>query len=373
MRISLVGPVTPYRGGIAHFTTLLAGKLIESGHDVQVVSFKQQYPGWLYPGESDKDFSPGREKVEAEYSLSPLNPFTWGRTIRKITVFQPDEVVIDWWVTFWGPAFHHISKRLKRKGFQIKFIIHNTMPHEARSLDRFLARRTLENGDRFIVMTEKEKDRLVSLLPEVETVDIAPLPIYCSFKKPALSKFALKEQLGLPEDKSILLFFGFVRPYKGLDVLIKAVKMLVDEGIPVHLLVAGEFWNGKKETAALIASLGLEGYIHIHDTYTPDDEVAAFFEVSNLFVAPYVGGTQSAALKSALGFGLPAVLTDAIVDRMVAALPDRCRVVPAGDAAALAAGIREQLDKPRLNAVQAEELTKNSWQEMVEVVGKTGS
>jgi D-inositol-3-phosphate glycosyltransferase len=370
MRISLVGPVTPYRGGIAHFTTLLAGKLIESGHDVQVVSFKKQYPGWLYPGESDKDYSPGREKVEAEYLLAPLNPFTWGKTVKQIAAFHPDEVVMDWWVTFWGPAFHNVSRGLNRRGFRTAFLIHNTMPHEARAFDRFLARSTLATASRFIVMTEKEKGRLLSLLPEAEEIDIAPLPIYSAFKKPALAAPILKRQLGLPKNQPILLFFGFVRPYKGLDVLIKAVKVLVGEGKPVHLLVAGEFWDGKKETEALIASLELEEYTHIHDKYTPDDEVAVFFEVSDLFVAPYVDCTQSAALKSALGFGLPAVLTDVIVDRMAAALPDRCRIVPAGDPAALAAGIREQLDKPRLNAVQTEELTQSSWQEMVEAVVK---
>jgi len=371
MRISLIGPVTPYRGGIAHFTTLLAGKLIDSGHDVQVVSFKKQYPAWLYPGENDKDFSPGREKVEAAYLLTPLNPFTWGKTIRKIAAFHPDEVIINWWVTFWGPAFRHVSKGLKRKGLQTAFLIHNTLPHEARAFDRNLARTTLGTADRFIVMTEKEKSRLLSLLPDVEKIDIAPLPIYGSFKRPSSAKSILKEQLALPEDQPILLFFGFVRPYKGLDVLIKAVKILVDEGNPVHLLVAGEIWNGKKELEALIASLGLENFIHIHNAYTPDDEVAAFFEVSDLFVAPYIDGTQSAALKSALGFGLPAVLTDVIVDRMVVALPDRCRVVPAGEPAALAEGIRQQLHKPRLNADQTEELTGSSWQEMLDVVGNT--
>ena len=135
MKISLIGPVTPYRGGIAQFTTLLAKRLIDSGHHVQVVSFKKQYPQWLYPGESDKDYSLGREKVEAAFLLSPLNPLTWIKTVRAIKAFKPDEIILPWWVTFWGPAFRYVSKRLKNKEFRIAYLIHNTIPHEARAFD----------------------------------------------------------------------------------------------------------------------------------------------------------------------------------------------------------------------------------------------
>lgn len=368
MKISLIGPVTPYRGGIAHFTTLLAKKLIEAGHDVQVISFKKQYPAWLYPGESDKDHSPGREKVEAEFLLTPLNPLSWGKTVRAITAFQPKQVIVPWWVTFWGLAFRHIITRLKRRGFPVTILIHNTLPHEARPLDRLLAHRALQGADRFIVMTEKEKNRLIGLLPQIENIQIAPLPIYHSFKKTEHSKSELRKRLELPADQPVILFFGFIRPYKGLDVLIRALKIMLDRGEEVQLLVVGEFWEDKTKYEALIQSLGLENRTHIHDTYIPDDEVGAFFEVSDLFVAPYIDGTQSAALKTALGFGLPAVATDVITDGMMESFPDRCKVVPAGDAMAMADGIQEQMQKPVLGRDHIEAMVNHSWEEMIKAI-----
>ena len=370
MKISLIGPVYPYRGGIAHFTTLLAKKLIEAGHEVQVVSFKKQYPAWLYPGKSDKDHSPGREKVQAAYLLTPLNPFTWRRTVREIVAFEPKQVIVPWWVTFWGPAFRFVITRLKRRGILVTVLIHNTMPHEARFLDRFLARRTLGEADRYIVMTEKEKGRLLALLPEARDIYIAPLPIYHAFKPTGLSKPQVREQLKLSSDQKILLYFGFVRPYKGLKVLVEALRILLDRDVNTHLLVVGEFWEGKSAYLNQIQDLGLSNRVQIFDTYIPDDEVAAFFEAADLFVAPYIDGTQSAALKTALGFGLPVVVTDVIRDEMIDSLPERCKVVPAGDASALAEGIFEWIRVPRQTADQIGEVVEQSWEAMLEVVEK---
>ena len=368
MRLSLLGPVYPYRGGIAHFTTLLAKKLIEGGHEVQVISFKKQYPAWLYPGASDKDHSLGREKVNADYLLTPLNPLAWRRTVNAILNFQPQGVILPWWVTFWGPAFRFIITRLKRRGIPVTILIHNTMPHEARALDRFLARRTLQPADRYIVMTGKEKGRLLALLPQAQNIHIAPLPIYHAFKPSGLSKSQVRQSLNLPTDQPVLLYFGFVRPYKGLGVLIDALKTLIDLGVDAHLLIVGEFWEDKSGYVSQIQRLGLDYRVHIYDAYIPDDEVAGFFEAADVFVAPYIDGTQSAALKTALGFGLPVVVTDVITDEMIEALPERCRVVRAGDAGALADGIVEQIKVSKLDDVKIKQIVDQSWEVMLAVV-----
>ena len=372
MRLSLLGPVYPYRGGIAHFTTLLAKKLIEAGHEVQVISFKKQYPAWLYPGESDKDHSPGREKVDADYLLTPLNPSSWRRTVKAIVGFQPQQVILPWWVTFWGPAFRFIITRLKRRGIPVTVLIHNTMPHEARALDRFLARRTLQPADRYIVMTEREKGRLLALLPQAQNIHIAPLPIYHAFKPSGSSKSQVCQSLDLPQDQPVLLYFGFVRPYKGLGVLIDALRALIDLDVDAHLLIVGEFWEDKTGYVSQIQRLGLDHRVHIYDTYIPDDEVAGYFEAADVFVAPYIDGTQSAALKTALGFGLPVVVTDVITDEIIEALPERCRVVRTGDAAALAAGIIEQMKVSKLNDGQIKQIVDQSWAAMLKVVNKEG-
>lgn len=370
MKISLIGPVFPYRGGIAHFTTLLAKKLTETGHDVQVISFSKQYPAWLYPGESDKDTSPEREKVDAEYLLAPLNPLSWRKSIKAITDFQPDQVIVSWWVTFWVPAFHHIMRRLKRRGVPITILIHNTMPHETRPWDRFLARSILQDGDRFIVMTEKEKIRLQALLPDVKKVQIIPHPIYRMFKPCSFTKEEVRNHLGLPADQPVILFFGFVRPYKGLSELIQALRVIHSSNHNIHLLVAGEFWDSRAVYDQQIKDLGLTDYVHIHDRYIPDDEAAQYFEATELLVAPYTGGTQSGALKSALGFGMPAVVTDIVADELVMSLPEMCKIVPSADPDMMAQAIIQQLSVPRLEPSKVEDLFARSWEAMTAPLGE---
>ncbi len=370
MRLSLIGPVFPYRGGIAHFTTLLARKLIDQGHDIQVVSFKQQYPAWLYPGESDKDYSPGREKVDADYLLTPLNPIRWRKTLQAILKFNPQEVIFPWWVTIWGPAFGYIAKRLRKRGIPVAFLIHNTIPHEARFFDKYLAKCALKHANRFIVMTEKEQRRLLVLLPEAKTIDVAPLPIYHAFKPAPLTKDEGRQRLHLSAEAPVLFYFGFVRPYKGLRFLIDALKIVNETGKEAHLVIVGEFWEDKGPYLAQIQALGLRDHVHIYDRYIPDDEIAIFFNVVDVFVAPYIDGTQSAALKAALGFGLPVVVTDVITDEMVDALPGRCKVVKAGDAAALAAGILVQIETPVQSSIEIAEVVEASWASMLAVMDK---
>lgn len=365
MKISLIGPVYPYRGGIAHFTTVLAQKLMAAGHTVQVVSFKSQYPKWLYPGKSDKDFSPGREKVPAVYLLSPINPLSWQRASRAIIQFEPQLVIFSWWVTFWSPAYRPVSKRLSKAGIPISYLVHNTIPHEAYWLDQVLTRRAFEYVDSFLVMTEKEKGRLLSLFPQVPEVQVAAHPILKLFGRGEENQEAIRLRLGLPVDKSILLFFGFIRPYKGLRVLIDALKLLVGQGLDIHLLVVGEFWEDVGAYQALTARLGLEDRVHVFNEYIPDHEVGNFFTASDLFVAPYVDGTQSAALKSALGYGLPVVVTDVVTDDLIESLPERCAVVPAGDPDGLAVGIRRMLGLANITDGEVDALVDQSWDAMI--------
>jgi glycosyltransferase involved in cell wall biosynthesis len=366
MRISLIGPVYPYRGGIAHFTTMLAKKLMEGGHEVQVISFKKQYPAWLYPGKSDKDTSPGRIKVPADYLLTPYDPFTWIQTIRTIKEFEPKKVVFPWWVTIWGPAFRYLIKRLRNSGIQTTFLIHNTTPHEGHFWDPLLAKETLKWADQFIVMSEKEKMRLETLIPDAKNISIVPHPIYDMFKPTSLSKGEIRLKLRLPLDKPVILFFGFIRPYKGLNILIDTLDFIISKGQEVHLLIAGEFWEDRAKYDAQIKTAGLEKYVHIFDYFIPDDEAAEFFEAANLFVAPYTDGTQSGAVKLALGFGLPIVVTDIISDPLIHEVPDLCQIVVANNCNALASGLINAIDSQRMDQDTMELLFNKSWQNLVD-------
>lgn len=368
MKITLVGPVYPYRGGIAHFNDMLAKKLIEAGHDVQIISFKKQYPQWLYPGKSDKDYSQGREKIDAEYLLKPLNLITWNRVVQAIDHFQPQKVVFTWWITFWAPAYQHIITRLRQKGILATILVHNTMPHESAPRDRFLARMVLKKADRFIVMTQKEKLRLLDLLPDTDKIYVIPHPISRIFKPSGMNKNALRSKFGLPTDQKIMLFFGFVRPYKGLDDLLEAHKILIAKGHEIRLVIAGEFWENINKYRQKIDSLGLTEHIDIYNEYIPDDEAAQYFEMSNLFVAPYRDATQSGVIKAALGFGLPVVLTDIVVDEIIKNFPDLCKIVPSKNPQMLAKGILEQLMTLPLDDKQIDMIFNKTWEDLVKSI-----
>lgn len=315
MRIVLIGPVYPYRGGIAHYTTRLAQAIVEEGHDLMIVSFQRQYPHFLYPGKSDRDPSHEAVRMDAEFVLDPLYPWTWQRTVQRIREFSPDIVVIQWWTTFWAPAFWWIARTLKT-AFRLIFLIHNVIPHEARFFDKWLAKWTLSQATGFIVQAESQREKLKELLPWADPLLIEH-PIYDHFAEKRIDKGEARRRLGLPEDRPVLLFFGIVRPYKGLRNLIEALGLLYQQGYSPLLVVAGEFWESVEEYRRRIKELGLEEAVRIYNYYIPNEEVPVFFSAADVFVAPYTSGTQSGALKIALAFGLPVVASKEVIEEQI--------------------------------------------------------
>ncbi|GIV65412.1 MAG: glycosyl transferase family 1 [Bellilinea sp.] len=310
MRIVLIGPVYPYRGGIAHYTTRLAQAIRESDHELLVLSFRRQYPRFLYPGKSDRDPSQDVERIEAEFLLDPLYPWTWQRAVNRIKEYAPGLVVIQWWTTFWAPAFWWLARELKSV-CKVVFLIHNVLPHETRFFDPWLARWTLSQGGGFIVQAESQRKKLKELLPRAEPL-LVEHPLYDQFADKRMDKSEARRRLGLPEDRPVLLFFGIVRPYKGLRNLIEALALVYQEGYSPLLVVAGEFWENVEDYQKRIKDLGLEDAVRIYNYYIPNEEVPVFFSAADVFVAPYTGGTQSGALKIAMAFGLPVVASEGI-------------------------------------------------------------
>lgn len=365
MKICLLGPVYPYRGGIAHHTGLLAHALAGK-HDLKLISFSSQYPAWLYPGKSDRDPGPPSLKVQAEYLLSSTNPLTWGRTLRCIRDFDPEVVIIPWWTTFWAPAFGWMAHRLRKLGKSVIFLIHNTMPHEARWFDRSLTRLVLRQGSAFITQADRERERLVSLLPQARVVSVTH-PIYDQFGE-RIPQVEARRRLDLVEDRPVLLFFGFVRPYKGLKYLIESLKHPDLSGLHPQLIVAGEIWKDKDQYLQMIDSLGLTTDVHLLDRYIPDTELSVLFSAADVFVAPYIDGSQSGSLKMAFGFGLPVVATDVIVDSQVREMgKSLLTVVPPAQTGPLAQGIAAALlHKPE---TPPEPLAgEESWQALVRAI-----
>ncbi len=368
MDIVIIGPVYPYRGGIAHFTTLLARALAKR-HVTRVVSFRRQYPAWLYPGASDRDPSQQPLRVEAEYLLDPLYPWTWWKAAQRIAALEPDAVIFQWWITFWGPAYAALAYLLHRRGIRLLFVIHNLMPHEARPWDGWLARLALRYGHNFLVQTEREKDRLLALLPHAAWT-IVPHPVYDMFAGGRIPTSEARRRLGLPETASVALFFGIVRPYKGLRYLFEAIGKLRQRGKTIHLVVAGEFWEDAADYQQLAESLGISEQIKIEARYIPNEEIGLYFSAADVFAAPYVDGTQSGAVKMALGFGLPVIISRAITsDELANDRTHRLYWVDSKNADDLANEIAHCLDDNRTAApAGAVGGTPDEWETLVEKI-----
>ena len=363
MKITLVGPVYPYRGGIAHCNTLLAHALEDHGHHTQVISFKKQYPKWLYPGRSDKDPSKRPLRVEAEFLLDPFCPWTWYQTAECIQQFHPDMVVIHWWTTFWAVPFAALSSFLKRKSILTVYLIHNVIPHEKKAWDTWLARLALLKGDAFLVQTHQEKRRLLYLIPDT-SVKVSQHPVYNMFTESRIPKNQARKRLSLPENTPIILFFGIVRPYKGLKYLLEALALLRDQGVKTYLVIAGEFWEDIGTYTKQIEDLNLSNLIRIDDRYIPNEEVTVILSAADLVVAPYIGGTQSGAAEVALGFGLPLIVTDIVAQGIPEINKEKILIVPTADSTALANAIHNLIEKTVPEKV-AHHPAANDWYTLV--------
>jgi glycosyltransferase involved in cell wall biosynthesis len=304
IRYFLIGPTFPYRGGIAHYTTLLA-KHLRQEHEVKLVSFSRQYPNWIFPGQSNQDPTENPLQTEAEYLIDPLNPLSWRRVLRRMREWQPDIVVIPWWVPYWTPAWSVIGRGVRRIPSKPKliFICHNVMPHESGLLDKVLLRIALSSGDGYIVHAESDEKRLLEIFPDAR-VRVTPIPTFADLVDGVPAPIPAT----IPDNRPMLLFFGFIRPYKGLDVLLEAMPQVLEKRL-VHLLIAGEFWRGKEDYLDQINQLDLSADVTIVDRYLTNQELAACILRSDVVVLPYRNATQSAVVQVAFGLGKPVITT----------------------------------------------------------------
>jgi len=371
MRFVLIGPVYPYRGGIAHYTTMLYRALCKREHDVLLVSFKRQYPRWLFPGQSDRDPSEKPLQVEeARYWIDSLNPLTWLTSFWRICRYRPDVVILQWWTVFWAPVWFVLgllNRLFLRRPLVI--ICHNVLPHEAQWWDPWLARIVLRWGARFIVQSTEEQERLLALIPEAY-VDVVPHPVYDMFADQRISKEEARQRLDLPPDALVLLFFGIVREYKGLQDILAVLPEIRDRLGSVILLVAGEFWDDKRPYLEMIERLGIGELVITEDRYIPNEEVALYFSAADLLVAPYRRVTGSGAVQMARGFGVP-VITTAVGESARAVADERTEsVMLLADSQTLAAEIiRFFVEEPRPRVTKEVNARKtSSWSNLVDWV-----
>ncbi len=369
MKCVLIGPTYPFRGGIAHYTTLLCQEL-RKRHQVTLLSFRRQYPAWLFPGRSDRDPSQRVLAVDCERLIDPLQPWTWIKAARRIVELEPDLALFQWWVPFWAPIWSVILRRVRgRIAAKVLFISHNVLPHEPQPWDRLLARRVLGQSDGVIVHSQWDRQVLLSLLPTMPAY-VTPHPTYEVLAPTNWTHAEARRQLGLAEGKAVLLFFGFVRAYKGLRYLIDALA-LVRARLDAHLLVVGEFWDDVAPYQTQIRALGLEASVTLIDRYIPNEEVGLYFAAADLVVLPYTDATQSGVAQLALGAGVPVITTS------VGGLPDVIQdgvngfLVPPRDSQALAAAVLRFFEEglgPTLWANIQAQKARFSWERLVALI-----
>jgi D-inositol-3-phosphate glycosyltransferase len=305
--IVLVGPVHPLRGGIAQFTAQVHDGLSRS-HRVEVISFTRQYPGWLFPGRTQLDESRSVQAVPASRMIDSIAPWTWWRTAARITTLQPSAVIFMHWMSFFGPAYGTIARRVKAgSNARIVFLCHNLYPHEPRGLDRMLTRYGMRDVDGILALSESVARDSRRFAPRAD-VRCVPHPVPTTFG-PLPSAADARRRHGLPPDELVLLFFGHIRGYKGLPVLLRALPQILAQR-RCRLLIAGEFYEPRGAYDRLIADLGIGDRVTIIDRYLANEEVPDVFAAADVCVLPYLSATQSGVAKVAYGFGTPVIATD---------------------------------------------------------------
>jgi glycosyltransferase involved in cell wall biosynthesis len=340
MKICLIAPVPPFRGGIAKYCYALAQEL-EGRHELLLLSYGRQYPELLYGKKSQIDPHVSREAIAREfkqlsYAIDSASIRSWRATSHTIAAFGPDLVILPWWVAYWAPMYAYLLSSLKKKGIKVVFICINVFEHEDTFVKRFLTKFILSRVDSFIVHSEQEKRSLLELNPQAH-VKKHLLPIF-EYDSSAVSRRGATLRL---------LFFGFVRPYKGLDVLLNAIGILKDYDISLE--IAGEFWKGKDEYIKRIKELGISSKVTIVDGYVPDNEMSQYFSRADLVVLPYRRSITSGVIATAYGFKKPVLATD--VGGFCEVIQDggTGKIVAADDPQALADGILWFLDNQRIN------------------------
>ncbi|MBQ4854712.1 glycosyltransferase family 4 protein [Rhodanobacter sp. B2A1Ga4] len=314
-RICVVGPVLPFRGGISHYNSMLFRALKESDVQVSLFSFSRQYPKLLYPGANDRDPSlKGYREPGAQYTIDSINPFTWWKTARSIIRERPDMVVFHWWTVFWAPCFAFMASLLKRHDIRIAIICHNLVDHDSGVLKATISRWVLDMADAYLVHSSEHKNMLLMARPGISVAQ-HPIPVYGHYPQAG--------QMLAKRGRLELLFFGFIRPYKGLDILLEAMHQLDDTAI--HLTVIGEHWG---DPSALLEQLSTFPNVEAHLRYMSDGEAADYFERTDFVVLPYRTATGSAVASVAFHYnkpiiasrtgGLPDVVIDGVTGKLVA-------------------------------------------------------
>jgi len=307
VKIVLVGPFPPFRGGISDLNAALADHLSKR-HEIHAINFTTQYPKVLFPGKTQFKKGDSAQEVDSIRCLSSINPFSWRKTAYKIIDIEPDLVLFRFWLPFFAPAFSGVAKKIRKySDATIMAICDNIIPHEERLLDTRLTKRFFGFIDSFIVLSKKVENELLSFVPEAK-YKYSPHPIYSIFNN-TLSKEQAKAELKIAT-KKVLLFFGLIREYKGLDILINAMEKIKTELEDYTLLIVGECYENENKYTELIKKAGITDNVKCHYSFIPDNEVGKYFSAADVVVLPYKTASQSGIVQIAYHFDTPVIVSN---------------------------------------------------------------
>ena len=371
LKIVILGSAYPLRGGgIATFNERLAREFIHQNFDTSIYTFSLQYPTFLFPGTTQYSAEPAPTDLDIKVCINSINPFNWLKIGNKLKKIKPDIIVVRYWLPFMAPCFGTILRIAKKNNHtNIICIADNIIPHEKGFADNLLTKYFVKPVDAFIAMSEKVLSDLSLFLKNKPALFI-PHPLYDNFGE-KISKYKAREKLGINQEEKIILFFGFIRKYKGLDILLNSMKILSDnpDSTNIKLLIAGEFYEDKKKYDDLIADLRIETNIILHSQFIADSEVKYYLCAADCVVQPYRNATQSGVTPLAYHFEIPMIVTN--VGGLPSLVPDKkVGLIAEPNAESIAEKIKEYFEfgeeyfLPNL----IEEKKKYTWQNLVNAV-----
>lgn len=370
-KVIIIGPAHPLRGGLATFNQRLAKEFIDSGNDCAIYSFSLQYPSFLFPGKTQYSDEPAPDDLKINSAINSINPFNWIKTGNRLKKEKPDIIVVRFWLPFMGPALGTILRRVKKnKHTKIICIADNIIPHEKRIGDRSFTKYFLKSCDAFITMSEKVMSDL-RMFQKSKPAKLVSHPLYDNFGK-IIFKESARKHLDIPENQNIILFFGFIRKYKGLDLLLEAMSILKNlkpETLNIKLLVAGEYYEDEKSYKEQIEKLGIKDLLILKTDFIPDSEVKYYLCAADAVIQPYRNATQSGVTPLAYHFEKPMIVTN--VGGLPSLVPDgKVGLVVEPNPAAIADGILKffQLGEQHFIPHLRSEKQKYSWDNLVKAI-----
>ncbi len=370
-KIIIIGSAYPFRGGLAAYNERLAREYIKNGDDVVIYTFTLQYPSFLFPGKSQYSESPAPTDIKIIRIVNSINPLNWIKVGNRIKKQKPDLVIIKFWIPFMAPCFGTIARRIKKNNFtKIISIVDNIIPHEKRVGDRILASYFVQAVHGFVAMSKSVMED-IKLFNKTKPVLFCPHPLYDHFGEIIPKEKAICN-LKLDTNYKYILFFGFIRDYKGLDLLLKSFAKLSIKNKSIKLIVAGEFYTDSKPYFDLIKINQLDEFVIMHNNFIPDEKVADYFCASDIVVQPYKNATQSGVTQIAYHFNKPMIVTD--VGGLAEIIPDgKVGYVVKPDSEKLAEVIFKFFDlnkeKEFMEAASVEK-DKYSWTNMIKTIEK---